>query len=140
MHIKKRKKIKTIDSTRCKTSKPKGECSPHSWPSFYSGSSSTSESCCITVEAKPSSDMPDMNASVGEHCARTCRPGAYDGNVQQHNDDKEQASFKHKMDIHIDEGYASAYSAKRFKKCRSGISGSCPPVWTIDLYCEACHG
>ena len=123
---------------------PKGECSTHCWPSILSSSNSTSESGSSHGKAKPtidsSCDTPVYNTSVGEHSASDDRPGAVNGDVQNLDVDIEQPSSSNKRDITIAAGRAYACSAKRFKKCRSGISGSCPTVRTIDLYCEACHG
>ena len=119
---------------------PKGECSPHSWPSIYSSSSSRSESCYTTGKAKPSSDTSASCIAVGEHCVSACGPGANEASVNHQVGIIEQQSSNSTVDTRFDEGAASDVSSKRRRRCLSSIPGSCPTVFTLDRYCEACHG
>ena len=129
-------------------SKPKGECSTHCWPSILCSSSSTSESRHSTAEAKASSALPEVDHAVGERCLSSLRPGAdevlmngiadYESNVIEHwSSISPQGNPKN---LHSRGNTASALSAKRQKRCRAGVHGTCPAVFTLDMYCEVCHG
>ena len=122
------------------SSNPKGECSPHSWPSICSSSSSTSESCYTTGKAKSSSDTLASNYAVGERCNRASGPGANEASVNHKVGIIEQRLCVYNVDTRFEEGAAIEVSSKRRRRCISSIQGSCPTVFTLDRYCEACHG